>query len=90
MSPDEHKKMPRTMTLVEAAKITGYTSGGLRGAVLRGRLRAEKDRDGRLVVQSYNLAAFHLYGNDSLYPEEKMRPFTRVVLHNYLETVCCG
>jgi len=82
--------LPYEFTVQEAASLIGMTAGGLRGAILRGRLRAEKDEEGKLVIRSHNLAAFHLYGDGRLFPEENMKPSTRVTLHHYLETVTCG
>lgn len=78
------------MSVKDAAALLGLTAGGLRGAILRGKLRAEKNGDGQLVVRSHNLAAYHLYGDGSIYPEDQMGPNTRVHLHQYLEVMCGG
>lgn len=83
-------KVPRTMSVKDAAALLGLTPGGLRGAILRGKLHAEKNGDGQLVIRSHNLAAYHLYGDGSAYPEERMGPSARVHLHDYLETMCGG
>lgn len=83
-------RVPHTLTVRQAAALVGMTPGGLRGAILRGRLSAHREADGRLVVRSHNLAAFHLYGDGRRYPEEKMGPTARVALHDYLETMCHG
>lgn len=66
------------------------TAGGVRGAILRGKLRAQKDSAGQLVIKSHDLGAFHLYGDVRIYPEERMGPHARVALHEYLETMCGG
>lgn len=83
-------KVPRTLSVREAAALIGMTAGGLRGAILRGKLRAHKDAAGQLLIRSFNLGAFHLYGDVRVYPEDKMGPHARVVLHDYLETMCSG
>jgi len=83
-------RIPYVLSVKEAAALVNLTAGGLRGAIQRGKLRAEKDHEGKLTIRSHNLAAYHLYGDGSLYPEERMGPTIRVLLHNYLETVCGG
>lgn len=82
--------LPYVFTVQEAASLIGMTAGGLRGAILRGRLRAQKNQEGKIEIHSHNLAAFHLYGDSRVYPEEEMKPTTRVILHKYLETVTGG
>jgi len=78
------------MSVQEASALISMSAGGLRGAILRGKLRAEKDHDGKLIIRSYNLGAFHFSGDVSHYPEEKMSPAARVLFHDYLETMCGG
>lgn len=80
-------KVPRTLSVKEAAALVGLTAGGLRGAILRGKVFAFKDADGRLLIRSHDLAAFHLSGDGRLYPQDEMTPERRVVLHQYLETM---
>lgn len=79
--------VPRTLSVKEAAALVGLSAGGLRGAILRGKVRAEKDDEGRLQIRSHDLAAFHLCGDGRYYPQEKMTPTRRVALHRYLETM---
>ena len=81
------EKLPRSFTVSQAAKLIGMTAGGLRGAILRGKLPASRDASGRLTVFSHSLAAYHLCGDATHYPEDKLGPRTRVALHDYLETV---
>jgi len=80
-------KVPRTLSVKEAAALLGMTSGGLRGAILRGKIHASKDGEGRLTISSHDLAAFHLSGDGRNYPPESMTPARRVALHRYLETM---
>jgi len=80
-------KMPHILSVKEAAGLVGLTAGGLRGAILRGKVCAFKDQDGRLLIRSHDLAAFHISGDGSLYPQESMTPGRRVALHQYLETM---
>lgn len=80
-------KVPRTLSVKEAAALVGLTAGGLRGAIQRGRVFAFKDPDGRLLIRSHDLAAFHISGDGRLYPPEGMTPARRVALHQYLETM---
>lgn len=79
--------VPRALTVKEAAALLGMTPGGVRGAILRGYLPASKNRDGHLVIQSYNLGAYHLSGDCRLYPPECMSFARRRALHDYLEVV---
>lgn len=79
--------LPRVLNVHDAAILLGMTAGGLRGAILRGRLRAEKDSQGCLLIQSHDLAAFHLYGDVRAMPDEDSSPSRQVALHRYLETV---
>jgi hypothetical protein len=80
--------LPTTLSVHEAASLLGMTAGGLRGAILRGRLLAEKDARGCLTIRSHELAAFHLYGDRRLVPDEQMSRSKQTALHRYLETVC--
>ena len=89
-SSKSNGRVPYVLSVKEAAALVNLTAGGLRGAIQRGKLRAEKDPEGKLVIRSHNLAAYHLYGDGSLYPEERMGPTVRVLLHHYLETMCGG
>jgi hypothetical protein len=81
----ENDRLPRELTVKQASSLIGMTQGGLRGAILRGKLPASKDEHGRLLILSHNLAAYHLYGKT--YPEDQMKPSTRATLHIYLETL---
>jgi len=63
------------------------TSGGLRGAILRGRLRAHKNDNGKHVIKSHNLAVFHLYGDNTAFPEDTMGPKNISAFNSYLETM---
>jgi hypothetical protein len=85
-TPKPNQKLPTTFTVKDAAKLLGMTSGGLRGAILRGKLRADKI-DGQHIIKSYNLAVFHLYGDNRDFPEDEMLPKNRIALHTYLETM---
>lgn len=80
-------RLPHVLTVREAARLLGMTAGGVRGAILRGKLPASTDTEGRLVLRSHNLAAYHLYGDARRFPEDRMRAATRAALHDYLETV---
>ena len=83
-------RISEVLTVKESATLLGMTAGGVRGAILRGKLRAHKDDGGKLVVRSHNLAAFHLYGDGRVFPEEEMRLSNRVMLHEYLEVMGRG
>jgi hypothetical protein len=85
-SSKQDQPLPETFTVKEAAKLLGMTSGGLRGAILRGKLRADKIK-GQHIIKSYNLAVFHLYGDNRAFPEDTMKPKNKLFLHNYLETM---
>jgi hypothetical protein len=80
-------KVLRTMSVKDAAALVGMTPGGLRGAILRGKIHAEKDDEGRLQIRSHDLAAFHICGDGRHYPQESMTPTRRVALHRYLEAM---
>lgn len=80
-------KVPRIMSVKEAATLVGMTPGGLRGAILRGKISAFKDQDGHLQIRSHDLAAFHISGDARSYPQEGMTLGRRAALHNYLETM---
>jgi hypothetical protein len=85
-SSKQDQPLPQTFTVKEAAKLLGMTSGGLRGAILRGKLRADKIK-GQHIIKSYNLAAFHLYGDNRTVSEDTMTPKKQLTLHDYLETM---
>lgn len=82
--------LPHQLTVKQAAQIVEMTPGGLRGAILRGKLLAQKNQEGLLLIKSHNLAAFHLYGDCKHFPEDTMTPTNKVALHDYLETVACA
>ena len=80
-------KLSRVFTVKEAAGLLGMTSGGLRGAILRGKLRAHKNEHGKHVIKSHNLGAFLLYGDNSAFPEDTMEPKNISAFNSYLETM---
>ena len=80
-------RVPRILSVKEAAALVGLTAGGLRGAIQRGKIFAFKDSEGHLQIRSHDLAAFHISGDGRLYPQEGMTPGRRVTLHAYLETM---
>ena len=80
-------KSSRLFTVKEAAELLEMTSGGLRGAILRGKLRAHKNDNGKHVIKSHNLAVFHLYGDNSAFPEDTMEPKSIAAFNSYLDTM---
>jgi hypothetical protein len=79
--------LPHQLTVKQAAKIMEMTPGGLRGAILRGKLDAQKNEEGILLIKSHNLAVLHLYGSCDHFPEDTMTPTNKIALHDYLETI---
>lgn len=55
-------KLPGELSVKEAAELLGLTTGGLRGIILRHRLPAHKDAEGRHVLDTRDVASYHFYG----------------------------
>lgn len=81
----EIQEIPARFLVKDAAAILGLTAGGLRGAILRGKLPAFKAEDGRLYIDRVQVAAYHLYGCSL--PEESLTDSRSTALTDYLRTV---
>lgn len=79
--------LPLLFTVKEAAELLEMTPGGLRGAILRGKLRSHKNEQGQHVIRSHNLAIFHLYGDNDSFPEDALEPKNIAAFNSYLETM---
>ena len=82
---DDFQALPVRFQVKDAAEILGLTAGGLRGAILRGKLPAEKGDDGKHYIKAIDVASYHLYG--FAWPEAEMANGQRQALEDYLKTV---
>jgi hypothetical protein len=81
----DFQEVPTRFHVKDAAEILGLTAGGLRGAILRGKIPAEKGEDGKHYLKAIDVATYHLYG--FTYPETEMSTSQRHALFDYLRTV---
>lgn len=77
--------LPDVLTVKEAAQFLGLTAGGLRGAVLRGKLPSHKDDAGKILLHTDDVASLCFYG--AVYPREKMTSTQRHMLREILVTL---